>query len=110
MLGEFVDAVFAEADILILPVMPAAVPKLSETAAETPEAIRRVLGRMTAFTRPFNYIGLPSVSVPCGFDDAGLPVASQLVGRPYSEPLLLAAAHRYQAATDWVRVMPALPA
>ena len=105
-LKEFMGAVFSKLDVLILPVMPIAVPKLAETAAETPEAIRRVLGRMTALTRPFNYLGLPSVSVPCGFDGHGMPVAFQLIGPPFSEPLLLALAHAYQCRTDWHRRCP----
>lgn len=105
-LAEFMDAVFSHADILILPVMPVAVPKLKDTAADTPEGIRRVLGRMTALTRPFNYLGLPSISVPCGFDRNGLPVAFQLIGPPFSEPLLLAMAHAYQDRTDWHRHAP----
>lgn len=100
-LRNFVGAVFDDVDVLMLPVMPIETPTLEETAVETPEAIRSVIGRMTAFTRPFNYLGLPSLSVPCGFDGNGLPIAFQLVGRPFSEPLLLAVAARYQTHTDW---------
>lgn len=109
-LSMFIDAVFNDVDVLLLPVMPIEVPTLAETAVETPEAIRAVIGRMTAFTRPFNYLGLPSVSVPCGFDSNGLPIAFQFVGRPFAEPLLLAVAHRYQAMTAWHEAMPVLPA
>lgn len=108
-LSKFVEAVFHDVDALLLPVMPIEVPTLAETAVETPEAVRRVIGRMTAFTRPFNYLGVPSVSVPCGFDGNGMPIAFQLVGRPFSEPLLLALAARYQSLTDWHLRVPILP-
>jgi aspartyl-tRNA(Asn)/glutamyl-tRNA(Gln) amidotransferase subunit A len=44
---------------------------------------------------------LPGLSVPCGFDQSGLPVGLQLTGTYFSEAMLLGAAHRYQQATDW---------
>ncbi len=45
--------------------------------------------------------GLPGMSVPCGFDDKGLPVGLQLTGDYFAEAHLLGVAHRYQQATDW---------
>jgi aspartyl-tRNA(Asn)/glutamyl-tRNA(Gln) amidotransferase subunit A len=61
---------------------------------------------MTTYTRPFNFLGVPAISVPCGFDPAGLPVAFQLVGHPFDEALCLRAAGAYQAATEFHGVMP----
>jgi aspartyl-tRNA(Asn)/glutamyl-tRNA(Gln) amidotransferase subunit A len=49
---------------------------------------------------------LPAISVPCGFTTNGLPTSFQLIGRPLAEPSLLAAAHRYEQATEWHRVVP----
>jgi len=45
--------------------------------------------------------GLPALSIPCGFDDQGLPVGLQLMGRHFSESQLLGVAHAYQQSTDW---------
>jgi len=53
------------------------------------------------FTIPAPLAGLPGLSVPCGFDDKGLPVGLQLTGNYFSEARLLGIAHRYQQATDW---------
>jgi aspartyl-tRNA(Asn)/glutamyl-tRNA(Gln) amidotransferase subunit A len=53
------------------------------------------------FTVLFNMTGYPAVSVPCGFDDQGLPVGIQLAGRPDSEPLLLRAARVLEKAAPW---------
>ena len=53
------------------------------------------------FTIPAPLAGLPGLSVPCGFDDKGLPVGLQLTGAYFSEARLLGIAHRYQQATDW---------
>ena len=53
------------------------------------------------FTIPAPLAGLPAMSIPCGFDDKGLPVGLQLMGDYFSEARLLGLAHRYQQATDW---------
>ena len=60
------------------------------------------------FTRPFSYLGLPALSVPCGFAGNGLPIGFQLAGRPFAEALLLNAAHRYQGETAWHTQAPEL--
>jgi aspartyl-tRNA(Asn)/glutamyl-tRNA(Gln) amidotransferase subunit A len=54
-----------------------------------------------------NLAGLPALSLPCGFD-GGLPLAIQLVGRPFSENTLLAIGKQYQTVTDWHRRTPAV--
>lgn len=54
-----------------------------------------------------NLAGLPALSLPCGFVN-GLPVAIQLVSRPFTENLILAVGMRYQKATTWHRERPKL--
>ena len=51
-------------------------------------------------TKPANYLGLPALSVPCGISANGLPVAFQLIGRPFDEALLFNLGHLFQSATD----------
>jgi aspartyl-tRNA(Asn)/glutamyl-tRNA(Gln) amidotransferase subunit A len=46
--------------------------------------------------------------VPCGFSSAGLPIAFQVVARPFDEATLLAVGHAYEQATEWHRRRPAL--
>ncbi|MDT8262451.1 amidase family protein, partial [Roseomonas sp. DSM 102946] len=57
-----------------------------------------------------NYLGLPGLSVHCGFDDRGLPVGLQLVGRPFAEARLMTVGDAYQRDTDWHNRVPALGA
>jgi aspartyl-tRNA(Asn)/glutamyl-tRNA(Gln) amidotransferase subunit A len=59
------------------------------------------------FTIPAPLAGLPALSVPCGFDEKGLPVGLQLMGPAFSEARLLGVAHRYQQASDWHQRVPA---
>jgi aspartyl-tRNA(Asn)/glutamyl-tRNA(Gln) amidotransferase subunit A len=63
-----------------------------------------------ANTRAINYMGLPSVSVPCGFDSKGLPIGFQIQGRPFAEARVLKVADAYQRDTDWHERVPVLAA
>ncbi|HEY5640933.1 MAG TPA: amidase [Dehalococcoidia bacterium] len=57
---------------------------------------------------PFNLLGTPAISVPCGFTGDGLPAGLQLVGRWFDEATVLRAAHAYEGATDWHNRRPPL--
>jgi aspartyl-tRNA(Asn)/glutamyl-tRNA(Gln) amidotransferase subunit A len=57
---------------------------------------------------PFNVTGSPAISVPSGFSKAGLPLAIQLVGKPFDEALLYRVAHAYEQATAWHERQPQL--
>jgi aspartyl-tRNA(Asn)/glutamyl-tRNA(Gln) amidotransferase subunit A len=57
---------------------------------------------------PFNVTGSPALSVPTGFSKSGLPLAMQIVGRPFTEAMIYRVAHAYEQATDWVKRHPAL--
>ena len=60
------------------------------------------------YNRPFSFLGFPSVTVPCGFTKAGLPLGVQFGGRPFEEVTLLSVAAAYEAATRWGARAPAL--
>jgi len=52
-------------------------------------------------TLPFDVLGLPALSLPCGYTKNGLPVGVQIVGRPFAEAQVFAFAHAYEQATQW---------
>ena len=59
-------------------------------------------------TLPFNVLGIPTISVPCGFTRAGLPIGVQITGPRLGEARVYALAHAYEQATEWHRRAPAL--
>jgi amidase len=103
-----VGAVFADHDVLLTPV----------TAKPAPVADRwRGKGALATFDggRPYvcytaiwNLTGQPAAAVPAGFDDDGLPLAVQLVGRPNAETTLISLAAQLEAARPWSQHRPAL--
>jgi aspartyl-tRNA(Asn)/glutamyl-tRNA(Gln) amidotransferase subunit A len=92
---EFEEA-FKQVDFICGPTAPTTA---FELGAKTADPVQMYLGDI--FTIPAPLAGLPALSIPCGFDARGLPVGLQLMGKHFSEGLLLGAAHRYQQATDW---------
>ncbi|MBI4627506.1 MAG: amidase [Candidatus Rokubacteria bacterium] len=83
---EFVRGVFARVDALLVPTIPEPAPALAWAKAGTVEEVVRKMGRFSRLTRPWNGLGLPALSVPCGVAGDGRPLAVQIVGRPFDEP------------------------
>src|SRR5216117_18928 len=104
----FVAEVFAETDALLAPVIPEPAPALDAVKAGTVDEVVMRMGRFSRLTRPFNGLGLPALSVPCGFSADGRPLALQVVGRPFDEATVLRLGHAYERATDWITRRPAL--
>jgi aspartyl-tRNA(Asn)/glutamyl-tRNA(Gln) amidotransferase subunit A len=99
--GEFILKYLGDAAIALLPVMPVRTPRIDEVDPLSPAFKAKTLYALSRFTRFVNYLGLPALAIPVGFDDRGMPVGLQLVGRPNSEATLLQIAIRFQAKTDW---------
>ncbi len=84
---------FRDVDVLVTPTAPIPAPTFAELEAGE---LRKKELVMLGNTRPFNALGLPTISVPCGFTAAGLPVGLQISGAPGRDDLVLQAAHAYQ--------------
>ena len=105
---EFLSTAMEDVDAVLLPAIPFPLPTIEETDTETkggPAVLKMVAG-FTGLTRPFNTLGIPALSVPCGFDVNGAPIGMQLVGRPFDEAMLYRIGHAYQGATDFHTRVP----
>ena len=103
-----VDEALARHDVLLAPATPVTAPRIDErdtTLGDGPSDIRSALIRLT---RPFNFSGHPTCSVPCGFTGGGLPIGMQIVGRPFDEATVLRVGDAYQRLTDWHARRPVL--
>ena len=88
--------------MLATPTIRTCLPTLAETDIDHgPPGTETKFLAVSANTRPFNYLGLPAVSVPCGFDPNGLPIGLQIAGRPFAEARMLKVADAYQRDTDF---------
>lgn len=103
---NFLAAAFADADVLVTPTTAEPPPTYAEVKSGTIADMIARLAAFPRFTRVFNAIGLPALSLPCGFTAAGLPVAMQIVGRPFEEATVLRVAYAYEQATGWHRRHP----
>jgi aspartyl-tRNA(Asn)/glutamyl-tRNA(Gln) amidotransferase subunit A len=94
-------AAFESVDLMFTATTPAPAPRLDD------------MGMMYTFakpllTMPFNVTGAPAIATRAGVAASGLPLSFQLVGRPFEDDLVLAAAHAYEQATDWAAARPQL--
>src|SRR3954469_20604845 len=94
-------AATAGVDAVLAPVAPVAAPTIADSDVGNAPDAEAVIQRLTRFTRPVNYLGLPSLAIPAGFTGKGLPVGVQLIGRPFDEATLLRIGAAFQRASDF---------
>ncbi len=95
------DVMLESVDVLVTATLPRTAPPIGEPMSREP---RLAWNRMVA---PFNLAGLPALSLPCGFDDEGLPIGLQIVGRACDEATVLGVGAAYERAAGWVEHHPA---
>jgi aspartyl-tRNA(Asn)/glutamyl-tRNA(Gln) amidotransferase subunit A len=97
------EQAFADVDVLVCPTSPVTAFSAGE---KTADPLSMYL--LDLMTIPVNLAGLPALSVPCGFDQKGLPIGVQLIGNVLSEALLLQIAYSYEQSTEWHKKNPSL--
>lgn len=90
------EAAFDRVDVLVCPTAPTTAFKAGE---KTEDPLSMYLGDL--MTIPVNLAGLPGMSVPCGFDENGLPIGMQLIGKVLREDQLFQVAYAYEQSTKW---------
>jgi aspartyl-tRNA(Asn)/glutamyl-tRNA(Gln) amidotransferase subunit A len=91
-----ITGTFTKVDLLITPTTPTLPPTVDDARAKAGGSTISLRN-----TRRFNAYGLPTISIPCGFTSAGLPVGLSISGPHFGESSVLALADAYQRATDW---------
>ena len=99
--------IFEKVDVLLTPTVPIPPPAIADLKAH-PDQLRPAELLMLRNTRPFNVWGIPTISVPCGFTNDGMPIGLHLAAPPWREELVLQVAHAYEQATEWHKKMPSL--
>jgi aspartyl-tRNA(Asn)/glutamyl-tRNA(Gln) amidotransferase subunit A len=94
-LEQTLDQTFENIDIAILPVLADPLPTIAELDVGGGPKVQAAMGRVVKYTRPLNYLGLPTLTLPVP-RGGGLPNGIQLVGRPFAEAQLFAIGHAYQ--------------
>jgi aspartyl-tRNA(Asn)/glutamyl-tRNA(Gln) amidotransferase subunit A len=102
MIADDFQRCYADCDLIAGPVAPSVAWKLGEQGDDPIQAYLADI-----FTLPASLAGLPGMSLPAGFGQAGMPVGLQLIGNYFAEGTLLHAAHAFQQATDWHQRSPA---
>ncbi|HJY47576.1 MAG TPA: amidase [Stellaceae bacterium] len=94
MLVEATTAAMGGVDAILLPTAPDPAPRLGDLAPYFGN-------QRPTYMRPFNLTGQPALSVCNGFDNAGLPLSLQIVGRCFDEAMVLRIGHAYERTTPW---------
>jgi aspartyl-tRNA(Asn)/glutamyl-tRNA(Gln) amidotransferase subunit A len=99
-LRSAVAEVFADVDLLVTPTTPVPPSTIADATRDEIPVPGGVASSLRN-TQPFDIFGLPTISVPCGFTSAGLPIGLQISGPHLGETAVLALAHAYEQSTTW---------
>jgi len=88
------DRLLEAVDLMLCPNMPALPPTIVEMNDVSAQDAERA--DFLTFTAPFDYSGHPTITLPCGLADNGLPKSIQLVGARLGEPILIQAAAAFE--------------
>lgn len=97
--------IFSRCDVMLCPSTPYPAMPQSDVPPQRVSPIEDV-PKLVRFTGPFNYSGSPTITLPNGFNQAGLPLSMQLIGRHGDEATIIRAAYAYEQTTDWHLARP----
>ena len=96
-------------DVVLAPTVRVPAPTIAESDVTGGPGADALIASLIRFTRPINYLGLPSLVVPAGVSRGGLPIGLQLIGRPFRDEALIALGSKFQSVTDHHRRAPSAP-
>jgi len=102
-------AAIRDVDAILAPIAPVPAPTIAGSDVGNQAGAEAVIQNLTRFTRPVNFLGLPSLAIPAGQSRSGLPIGLQLIGRPFDEAMILRIGAAFQRTTDFHTQIPGLP-
>lgn len=100
--------VWTACDVLLTPTAPNPAPRIGQTEVELGGVAEDTRLASTRYVRALNLLGLPALSVPCGFTSEQMPVGAQIIGRPFDEATILWVGAALEDATGFSRQTPPL--
>lgn len=88
-LGEIFASRFTEVDVIVTPTMPLTAWRIGQRSVTISDREESVLAVSWRLTYPWNLLGLPALSLPCGADGDGLPIGLQIAGAAFGEAMLM---------------------
>jgi len=98
--------VMKKVDVIAMPVVPFPAWEVGAERVQIGPHDEALMPALTRYCPPFNMTGQPAVSVPCGFNRAGLPLAFQVAGSWHQDATVLRVARAYERVTDWHEKRP----
>ncbi len=98
--------IFRQVDCLLGPTLPVTAPQIGTHTVEIGGEREPIVPCFVRLTAAQNMAGVPSLSIPCGFSDQGLPVGLQLIAGQRRESILFELGELYQERTDWHLRLP----
>jgi aspartyl-tRNA(Asn)/glutamyl-tRNA(Gln) amidotransferase subunit A len=100
--------VFESVDVIVTPATPIPAPRIDDLHRPWGSGTETAAASLARFTRYFNVVGLPAISIPCGFTAGGLPIGLQIAGKAFDESTVLRVAHAYEQDARWFERQPAI--
>jgi aspartyl-tRNA(Asn)/glutamyl-tRNA(Gln) amidotransferase subunit A len=99
-------AIWESVDCLLTPTAPIGAPKIGQTTVRIGGVEEDTRLASTRFLRAFNFLGLPTLSLPCGLDPEGMPVSAQIIGKPFDEATILRVGAAIEDVIDFHLLRP----
>ena len=101
-----VRSILDEYDVILSPTVAVTAPDILEETISVKKESQSVGALMPRLTRPQNITGLPTISIPCGFDDDHMPIGFQLTAPGFQESKLIQIGSAYEAEAGWLHHKP----
>ena len=104
---EEFQKLWQKVDCLFVPTTPTSAPRIGQATIKFGDKEEDARLASTRLVRGINVLGLPALSMPCGWDSLGLPLGLQIIGAPFQEALILRIGAALEDSTDFGQQLPA---